>query len=142
MSSETEFAIKLTLSSRLRNIGLVLIMLVAVGVTAYFASGYVKTLLEDEPLTVVTTIVCGPFNNPLIVDGVPIRMNSGTGSNFIVFSDGYALRVQELTSLFMNRRAMFTIEDGDLTQYAIITRSDFHPCPPQDSITVEAPNGE
>lgn len=73
--------------------------------------------------------ICGPFDNPTAVAGIPNRLNTSSDGSFIVFADNYTLMVKRIPSMYMGRRALFTLNNGAITQYALIRTSNFHPCP-------------
>lgn len=82
----------------------------------------VETL--ENSITDHNTVICGQFNAPLAIAGVPVKLHNSS----IEFQDGYVLVLDNSTSFFMDRYGVFTIFDKEVRQYAVVTSKDFDVC--------------
>lgn len=98
--------------------------------TSLMLAGTIQNPFDSTPTVArQPSQICGPFDNPTAVAGIPNRLNTSSDGSFIVFADNYTLMVQRVPSMYMGRRALFTLDNGEITQYALIRTSNFHPCP-------------
>lgn len=109
---------------------LIIVLAIIAGISLVSLMAYDKFIKVDPvSLNEMPSNVCGNFAVPNAVAGTPIRINETANGAFIVFADNYALRVQAAPSMYMGRRAVFTIDQGQVIQYALITDAAYHPCP-------------
>lgn len=107
---------------------LLAISLISGGVTWYWLLRPAQATVVAPPAPNNLTVVCGSYANPILVVGVPIETTETT----IRFADGYLLRLREMPSLFLERRALFEIQDRQVTKYGTVKSDSFHPCPSQE----------
>lgn len=110
------------------------VLTIGVLLTFTFAGTIPNPFDETAPVARQPSQICGPFDNPTAVAGIPNRLNTSSDSSFIVFADNYTLMVDRIPSMYMGRRALFTLDNGAITQYALIQASNFHPCPTAQNV--------
>ena len=74
----------------------------------------------------VPSIVCGKFQAPPLLVGVPV--SAPVGGTSIMFSDGYLLQLKAVPSMFIGKRALFQIADGVVVNYGLVEEV-YNPCP-------------
>ena len=72
------------------------------------------------------SIVCGKFQAPPLLVGVPV--SAPVGGTSIMFSDGYLLQLKAVPSMFIGKRALFQIADGVVINYGLVEEA-YNPCP-------------
>ncbi len=88
----------------------------------YF-SGYTAGRNTNTPVALVTT-VCGPFEAPEAVLGIPTRVDGA----YVTFEDGYTLRRTKQHSFYTGELGFFML-NGSEQAYALVSGASFDPCP-------------
>ncbi len=99
-----------------------IILMGAMLAVAYFGGFYARGGISTP--VAFETAVCGPFEKPQAVFGVPVA----AAGEYVTFEDGYVLRRDKEHSYYANRPGMFML-NGSENSYALVDDASYHPCP-------------